>query len=255
MLDMGFQPQIKRILQHLPKNRQTMLFSATIPHEIMTIAATHMKLPVRIEVAPSGTAPAKVSQEIFIVKREAKAGLLEKILREYPGSTLIFARTKYAVKRVARMVRMMGHNAVEIHGNRTQSQRRDALEGFKAGKYRVLVATDIASRGLDVRGIELVINYDFPSQSEDYVHRIGRTGRAGAEGHAISFALPEEHEEIRAVERLIRKTLPVSIPPGGSPLDVVAPAVGPYAPRARVPRGAGSRRPFGGGYHRRRRRF
>lgn len=256
MLDMGFQPQIKRIFQHLPKIRQTMLFSATLPHEIMAIATNHMKLPVRIEVAPSGTAPEKVSQEIVIVRREAKLKLLEKTLREYSGSTLVFARTKYGVKRIARMVRMMGHNTAEIHGNRSQGQRRDALEGFKSGKYRVLIATDIASRGIDVRGIELVINFDFPAQSEDYVHRIGRTGRAGAEGHAISFALPEEHREIRAVERLMRKTLPISIAPGGSPMDVVTPSVGPHVPRARVPRRGGAgrpRRPLG--YNRRIRRI
>ena len=227
-----------------------MLFCATLPHEIMTIASTYMKLPVRIEVAPPGTTVEKVSQEIFIVRREAKLELLQKLLRDYSGSTLIFTRTKYGAKHVVQTVRMMGHSAAEIHGNRSQGQRRDALDGFKSGKYRVLVATDIASRGIDVRGIELVINFDFPSQSEDYVHRIGRTGRAGAEGHAISFALPEEHQEIRAVERLIRKTLPISIPPGGSHMAAVPPAIGPHAPRVRPPRGMRRNRPF-----RSRRRF
>lgn len=246
MLDMGFEPQLKRIFPHLPKDRQTMLFSATIPSEIMAIASRHMKLPIRIEVALSGTTAEKVSQEIFIVRREAKLSLLEKILREYNGSTLVFSRTKFGAKKVARIVRDMGHRAAEIHGNRTLAQRREALEGFKSGKYRVLVATDIASRGIDVRGIELVVNFDLPSKTEDYVHRIGRTGRAGAEGHAISFALPEEHDEIRAIERLIRQTLRVSLPPGASPMDAVAPAVGPYARPSR-----GAHPQLGRGFHRR----
>lgn len=233
MLDMGFEPQLKRIFPHLPKDRQTMLFSATIPQEIMAIASRHMKLPVRIEVALSGTAAEKISQEIFIVRREAKLGLLRKILSDYHGSTLIFTRTKFGAQKVTRLIRDMGHLAAEIHGNRSLGQRREALDGFKSGKYRVLVATDIASRGIDVRGIELVVNFDLPSKTEDYVHRIGRTGRAGAEGYAISFALPEEHDEIRAIERLIRQTLRVSLPPGASPMDAVAPAVGPYARPAR----------------------
>jgi ATP-dependent RNA helicase RhlE len=252
MLDMGFEPQLKRIFPHLPHARQTMLFSATIPSEIMAIAARHMKLPVRIEVALSGTTAEKVSQEIFIVRREAKLRLLEKILGEYKGSTLVFTRTKFGAKKVARAVRDMGHWAAEIHGNLTLAQRRDSLEGFKSGKYRVLIATDIASRGIDVRGIELVVNFDLPSQSEDYVHRIGRTGRAGAEGKAISFALPEEHQEIRAIERLIRQTLRVSLPPGASPMDAIAPAVGPNAqpPRGRGRRPGGSRPSFGRGFHR-----
>ena len=253
MLDMGFEPQIKRILQHVQKDRQTMLFSATIPHEVMAIASSYMKLPIRIEVAPSGTAPEKVSQEIFIVRKEAKLNLLSAILRQYNGSTLLFTRTKHGAKKVTRIVRDMGHSVAEIHGNRSLAQRRDALDGFKSGKYRVLVATDIASRGIDVRGIELVLNFDMPSRSEDYVHRIGRTGRAGAEGRAISFALPEEHQEIRAIERLIRQTIRVSIPPGASPLDAVAPAVGPWAQPQRRGGPRGSRPSFGRGYHRRRR--
>lgn len=251
MLDMGFEPQIKKIFLHLPKQRQTMLFSATIPSGIMAIAARYMKLPVRIEVAISGTTAEKVSQEIFIVRREAKLGLLHNLLRQYNGSTLVFTRTKYGAKKVTRAVRDMGHRVAEIHGNRTLAQRRDALDGFKSGKYRVLVATDIASRGIDVRGIELVINFDLPSKTEDYVHRIGRTGRAGAEGHAISFALPEEHHEIRSIERLIRQTIRVSLPPGASPMDAVPPAMGPYAQSAPRRGQRGSRSLSGRGFHRR----
>ncbi|MEK7566953.1 MAG: DEAD/DEAH box helicase [Patescibacteria group bacterium] len=217
MLDMGFEPQIRRILQVLPKTRQTMLFSATLPPEIMKIASSYMRLPIRIEVAPSGTLVSGVSQEIFVVKKEDKLWLLEKVLGEYRGSALVFTRTKYGAKKVTYRVKMMGHNVAEIHGNRSLGQRRDALEGFKSGKYRVLVATDIASRGIDVQGIELVLNFDLPEQAEDYVHRIGRTARAGREGHAISFAMPDQRKEVSDIEYLIKKSLPISKLPGMPP--------------------------------------
>lgn len=215
MLDMGFAPQIEKILHRVPKNRQTMLFSATLPSAIMNIASSYMKLPVRIEIAPPGTTVEQVTQEIFIVRKEEKLRLMEKILDQYKGSTLIFTRTKHGAKRLTKSIRMMGHNAAEIHSNRSLAQRREALDGFKSGRYRVLVATDIAARGIDVVGIELVVNYDLPSQSEDYVHRIGRTARAGSGGHAISFAEPSQRNEVRSIERLIRKSIPVSPPPAG----------------------------------------
>lgn len=210
MLDMGFAPQIRQILSRVPQIRQTMLFSATMPQEIVTIAARYMKLPVRVEVAPSGTAARDVSQEIYFVEKEKKLDVLAGLLYEYRGSILIFTRTKYGAKRLARAIRDMDHAAAELHSNRSLSQRSDALSGFKLGKYRVLVATDIAARGIDVVGIELVINYDLPSQAEDYVHRIGRTGRAGAIGHAISFAMPHERGEVANIERVIRMALPIS---------------------------------------------
>ncbi len=215
MLDMGFAPQIEKILRRVPKNRQTMLFSATIPSEIMKIAGDYMKLPIRIEIAPPGTTVERVTQEIFIVRKEDKLRLMEKVLAEYQGSTLIFTRTKHGARKLTKSIRMAGHNATEIHSNRSLAQRRDALEGFRSGRYRVLVATDIAARGIDVVGIELVVNYDLPSQSEDYVHRIGRTARAGLGGHAISFAEPFERNEVRGIERLIRQSIPVSPPPEG----------------------------------------
>ncbi len=207
MLDMGFLPQIQRILKMLPQEKQTMLFSATLSPEIMRIASSTMKLPVRIEIAPQGTTSDRVMQEMFIVRKDSKNRLLEKILTEHHTSTLVFTRTKHGATRVMRAVRVMGHSAAEIHSNRSLGQRREALEGFKSGKYKVLVATDIAARGIDVTGIELVINYDLPSTAADYVHRIGRTARAGASGRAISFALPEEQRDIRDIERLIRKNL------------------------------------------------
>ena len=210
MLDMGFWPQIRRIIAVVPKERQTLLFSATLSREIMQLASGHMNLPVRIEVAPSGTTADKVTQEFFILRKDEKPRLLEKILTDYRGSTIVFTRTKHGAKKLMRTVTRMGHSAAEIHGNRSLSQRKEALEGFKTGRYRVLVATDIAARGIDVKGIDLVINYDMPTASEDYVHRIGRTARAGAAGHAITFAEPQQRRELRDIERLIRKPIPVS---------------------------------------------
>lgn len=241
MLDMGFLPQIKRILQEVPKERQTMLFSATISREIMAIASKNMKLPIRVEVAPVGTTAELVTQEFFIVARDAKIRLLEKLLSQYTGSTLVFTRTKHGARKLTNAIRAMGYSVAEIHSNRSLGQRREALEGFKMGKYRVLVATDIMARGIDVVGIELVLNYDLPSASEDYVHRIGRTARAGKEGHAISFAMPNEQKEIRSIERFIRKTLPISpLPKDLPPARAFAPVES--APRSQFPRRA--RRPF-----------
>ena len=241
MLDMGFWPQIQKIFAALPRERQTMLFSATMPPEIMKMASAHMKLPVQVEIATAGTTADRVTQELFIVPQERKVALLAKLLEQYKGSTLVFARTKHGVKRIVRTIRAIGVNAAEIHSNRTLGQRREALEGFRTGRYRVLVATDIASRGIDVKGIELVINYDLPAVSEDYVHRIGRTARAGAGGHAIAFALPSERHAVRAIERLTRKTLSISELPSELPHVAVAPA--PERDFQRNP----PRRPFGAG--------
>jgi len=210
MLDMGFAPQITKILKFVPKDRQTMLFSATIPKEIMGIAAAYMKLPVSVEIAPSGTTVERVVQELYIVKKEAKPKLLSKILAQYHGSVLLFSRTKHNARKIKLMIREMGHSAAEMHSNRSLSQRREALDGFKSGRYKVLVATDIAARGIDVSGIELVINYDLPEDAENYVHRIGRTARAGCSGHAISFATPDQSSDVKDIEKLIRATLPVS---------------------------------------------
>lgn len=210
MLDMGFAPQIEQILRCVPKDRQTLLFSATMPVEIVKMSAVYMKFPVQVEIAPSGTAAEKVSHELFIIQREMKQELLKKVLDQYRGSVLLFCRTKVGTKKVARAIRGMGYNASEIHSDRTLAQRREALDGFKSGKYRILAATDIAARGIDVAGIELVINYDLPDDAENYVHRIGRTGRAGMAGHAISFATPDQRNDVKSIERVIRMSLPVS---------------------------------------------
>ena len=221
MLDMGFAPQLKRILAAVPRERQTMLFSATMPEDIFAIARGHMKLPVRIEVAPSGTTAEKATHELFFVNRHDKPRLLEKILGEYRGSVLVFLRTKHGARKITREVRAFGHTAAELHSNRSLGQRKEAMEGFKNGRYRILVATDIAARGIDVKGIELVLNYDLPANAEDYVHRIGRTARAGATGHAISFAMPDQRRDVRDIERLIRGTLPLSQLPKLPPARVM----------------------------------
>lgn len=210
MLDMGFAPQIKQILETVPKDRHTMLFSATMPDNIVKIATTHMKLPIRVEIARSGTTPERVEQEVFIIKANEKNRLLEALLTQYKGSVLVFTRTKFGARKICTAARNMGANAAEIHSNRSLFQRRDALQGFQEGRYRVLVATDIAARGIDVKGIELVINYDVPEFAEDYVHRIGRTARAGHAGRAITFATPDQSHKIRHIERLIRGVLRVS---------------------------------------------
>ncbi len=210
MLDMGFLPQINRILRTVPKDRQTMLFSATMPEAIVGIAAQHMKMPVRVEIAKAGTAASTVTQELFVVRKDQKLRLLDKLLEVNKGSVLVFSRTKFGAKKIARAIRGMGHTADEIHSNRSLNQRKAALEGFKTGKHRVLVATDIAARGIDVTGIEVVINFDVPENPDDYVHRIGRTGRAGRLGKAITFAQPEQGDEVRQIERLTRKMLPIS---------------------------------------------
>ncbi len=253
MLDMGFAPQIKRILVVVPRDRQTMLFSATMPDDIVRIASQHMKLPVRVEIARSGSTPERVEQEIFVVKKEQKLRLLERLLADYHGSVLVFTRTKFAAKKVCQVVRGIGHATAEIHSNRSLSQRRDALDGFKTGKYRVLVATDIAARGIDVTGIELVINYDIPEDPGDYVHRIGRTGRAGRAGHAISFAAPDQGGLVRDIEKLVRTQLPIARLPELPPERAYVSQQRPLYPRRPMSRPFGqSRRPARGRFDRRR---
>ncbi len=238
MLDMGFAPQIKQILREVPEDRQTMLFSATMPSEIVTIAANYMRNPQRIEIERAGTTASQVTQELFVVSKEGKNDLLSKLLYDYKRTVLVFARTRSGAHRVARVVREMGHRSAEIHSDRSLSQRREALDGFKTGKYRVLIATDIAARGIDVTGIELVVNYDLPDCADDYVHRIGRTGRAGETGHAVSFATPDQASDVRDIEKSIRAELPMS---ENSPLQLE---------RLAAPARRGSSRRGNGGYAR-----
>lgn len=209
MLDIGFLPQIKEILAAAPKARQTLLFSATMPTAIAAIAKNYMDNPARVEVAPAGTSATNVEQAVIMTRREDKIRLLEKLLKDHEGTVLVFSRTKHGARKIAHATNNLGHTAAEIHSDRSLAQRKDALAGFKNGKYRVLVATDIASRGIDVKEISLVINYDLPDNIDDYVHRIGRTGRAGAFGRALSFAGHDERYAITQIERLIRKKLTI----------------------------------------------
>lgn len=250
MLDMGFAPQLDKILKFIPKNRQTMLFSATMPEEIMKIASGHMKLPIRVEIARPGTTAELVTQELFIVKREHKNKLLQVLLRQYTGAVLLFTRTKHTATKVVRAVRDMHVKAAEIHSDRSLPQRREALEGFKNGRYKVLVATDIAARGIDVTGIELVINYDLPEDADNYVHRIGRTGRAGHKGHAISFATPDQKADVENIEKLLKAPLPVSKHPELPPEEFLREQPAQQGGHGRGfggRRGGGGGRGFGGG--------
>ncbi len=247
MLDMGFAPQLRQILTEVPKERQTMLFSATMPDEIVKMANAYMRLPLRIEMAPSGTAVKSIIQELFFVAKLDKPRLLEKVLYDYKGPVLVFSKTKFGAKRIAAGLRALGHTASEIHSNRTLNQRREALDGFKNGRYRILVATDIAARGIDVKGIELVLNYDLPTNPEDYVHRIGRTARAGAVGRAISFATPDQRGDVRDIERLMRTALPLSRLPELPPARHLPKDLARIAPDSRRPgRSRRSAHPAGG---------
>jgi ATP-dependent RNA helicase RhlE len=211
MLDMGFEPQIQKILATVPSSqRQTMLFSATMPEKITRMAQKYMRSPLRVEVAPAGTTAKNITQEMFIVPKDKKLSLLNQILSECTERVLIFSRTKHGARKITKAVQNLGHKAAEIHSNRSLAQRAKALKDFKSGFTKILVATDIASRGIDVQDIKLVINFDLPDNNEDYVHRIGRTARAGKSGKAISFAMPDQKGDIKAIERLVRVKLPIT---------------------------------------------
>jgi len=208
MLDMGFAPQVERILRVTPLDRQTLCFSATMPAEVETLVRRHLSRPVRIEVGVSAKPVAKVTQRLYRSPTQDKTPLLLKLLGEEGGRTLVFTRTKHRADRVARAVGAAGHRVTRLHADRSMSQRREALDGFRSGRYRVLIATDIAARGIDVPEITHVVNFDLPHTAEDYIHRIGRTARAEASGRATSFASPEEHEQLRVIERHLGHAVP-----------------------------------------------
>ncbi len=208
MLDMGFKPQLDRILQRVPKKRQTLLFSATMGGEVADFARAHLVDPVRVEVARSGTTAARAEQQVFLAEQHEKLALLLSLLERDDATTLVFTRTKRRADRVWKGIGRAGHKVARIHADRSQGQRRMALDGFKDGTYRVLVATDIAARGIDVAEIGHVVNFDLPHVPEDYVHRVGRTARAAASGRASAFASPEERDLLVAIERLVRSSIP-----------------------------------------------
>src|ERR1022692_38193 len=203
MLDMGFLPTITKIMAVLPKQRQTMCFSATMEASVAKLTQTYLKNPVRVAIG-STTKPADdVALHLYEVEQDRKLSLLEQMLQEHSGSFLVFARTKHGADRLAKKLARSGATATAIHGNRTQGQRNRALRGFQEGEYRVLVATDVAARGIHVEGIQHVVNYDLPQAPEDFIHRVGRTGRAGASGTASTLGTRSERTEIGRIEKLI----------------------------------------------------
>ena len=236
MLDMGFLPAIRRILEMVPQKKQTMLFSATMSPEIERLARTTMKEPALVEVSQRGKAPITVDQVAYPVAQESKTALLLDLLeREKFERVLVFARTRRGAERLSHILGARDHSVNRIHSDRSQSQRESALRGFRDGRTRVLVATDIAARGLDVDAVSHVINYDVPSAPEDYVHRIGRTGRAGNSGRAITLVAPVDELSMRAIERLTGKEIKRTVLPGFGGVKVEAGPARPFArsaPRA-----------------------
>lgn len=204
MLDMGFLPAIRRIVGALPKTRQTMCYSATLDANITEIVKDYVQKPVRIQIGTTSKPSDRVELVVYTVMQDQKTGLLDQMLKEHEGTFLVFSRTKHGADRIAKKLEKLGHDADVIHGDRSQSQRTAALKGFTNGKHRVLVATDVAARGIDVQNIAHVVNYDLPNASDDFVHRIGRTGRAGAKGVATTFVMPQERSDARKLERELK---------------------------------------------------
>ncbi|MDP9291766.1 MAG: DEAD/DEAH box helicase, partial [Verrucomicrobiota bacterium] len=209
MLDMGFLPQVRRIVEQCPKDRQTLFFSATLPPEIEGLTKWVLRDPEIIEVGVRHSAADTITHALYPVSRDQKFDLLLALLERTDfDSVLIFSRTKYGADRISSQLKNAQHSVAVLHSNRTQREREEALEGFKSGKYEVMVATDIAARGIDVAGVSHVINYDVPQHPEDYVHRIGRTGRAQNVGDAFTLVTGEELDAIKSIERFIGHKIP-----------------------------------------------
>jgi len=206
MLDMGFKPAIRRIAAALPADRQTLCYSATLSPEIRDVARDYLRNPVRVEIGSVLKPSPNVELQSFEVPTNKKQELLEHLLGSSDGSFLVFVRTKHGADRVARRLIRSGHSATQIHGDRSQSQRNAALASFANGRHRILVATDVAARGIDVADVAHVVNFDMPKEAEDYVHRVGRTGRASARGVASTFAAPDETHALRKMERTLAIT-------------------------------------------------
>ena len=204
MLDMGFLPAIRRIVGALPRTRQTMCYSATLDANIREIVRDYVRNPVRVEIGQTSKPSEQVELRAYTVMQDQKLGLLDQMLKEETGTFLVFSRTKHGADRISKKLERLGHDVDVIHGDRSQSQRTAALKGFAGGKHRVLVATDVAARGIDVQDIAHVVNYDLPNGSDDFVHRIGRTGRAGAKGVATTFVMPQEKSDARKMERELK---------------------------------------------------
>ncbi|NBO63996.1 MAG: DEAD/DEAH box helicase [Acidobacteria bacterium] len=225
MLDMGFWPVIRQVIERLPVGRQTLLFSATMSPDIEKLARTTMRRPALVEVSPRGRTAVTVEQRVYAVASESKTALLLHLLEDQEQSrVLVFTRTRRSAERLSHILAARGHKVNRLHADRTQAQRQGALHGFREGLHRILVATDIASRGIDVESVSHVINYDVPEAPEDYVHRIGRTGRAGKTGKAITLVSPVDELSLVAIERLIGRSIERVVLPdfGGLSFGVVA---------------------------------
>ena len=241
MLDMGFLPDLRRIVAKVPAARQTLLFSATMPTAIRQLADQWLNDPVDVRVGAKSPTVEKIRQSVFFVDQAQKVRLLTHWLQETPWTrTLVFTRTKHGADKVAKLLRTAGIEADAFHSNKSQSARQRTLTRFKAPKPLVLVATDIAARGLDIDLVSHVINYDLPDEAENYVHRIGRTGRAGADGVAVSFCAQGERATLKAIERLTRQTLAVEAHPAGMPAVLSAPAKASSATKSENGRPTGS---------------
>ena len=251
MLDMGFLPDVTRIIKALPRERQTLLFSATMSSEVEGLAQNILRKPVRISVSPPHRPPSTIRHEAYPVPQHLKTTLLVRLLgREDMMSVLVFVRTKRRADRVARQVGQSGFSVARIHGDRSQSQREAALGGFRDGRHQVLIATDVAARGIDVLGISHVINYDVPAVPTDYVHRVGRTARAEAQGEALTLIAPEEENDFRGIEQILGRSVPrITFPDFNyrfePPPRTRGGGRGPSGPRR-----YGSRRERGGGWPR-----
>ncbi|MDH2325445.1 DEAD/DEAH box helicase [Cereibacter sp. SYSU M97828] len=268
MLDMGFIHSLRKIAKFIPVKRQTLLFSATMPKDIEELAGTYLRNPVKVQVSPPNKPADKVTQGVHFIPQGDKAKLLEGYLKEHPGErSIVFGRTKHGSEKLMKLLVSWGFAAGSIHGNKSQNQRERTLQDFRDGTVEVLVATDVAARGIDIPGVKHVYNYDMPNVAENYVHRIGRTARAGTEGRAIAFCAPAEMGEFKDIEKLLKKPIEII---GGAPwaADIVAAAPKPGAnrqqrgprpgakpqgakpqggkPQARKPQGKPAARPQGG---------
>ncbi len=253
MLDMGFAPQINQILDALPVERQTLLFSATLPADLTRLVQVSVHNAVRVMVSPSATTADGVTQALHHTTHDSKASLLVSLLGQEQETVLVFTRTKHRADKLGRVLGQEGHKVAVLHGDRSLSQRRAALDGFKRGTFRILVATDIAARGIDVANIGHVINFDLPNCPEDYVHRIGRTARMKTTGRATSFVTSEDGLQLRAIEQLLGHAVPVAVGsarPSLDPRGQGRPAQRPARPAQGRPAGFRERRPMSHGTHR-----
>jgi len=239
MLDLGFIHALRKIAALLPEERQTMLFSATMPKQMNEIANAYLKSPVRIEVTPPGKPAAKVTQSVHFIAKAEKLSLLKELLSAHDSErTLVFGRTKHGMEKLMKVLDKAGFKAAAIHGNKSQGQRERALKAFKSGEITVLVATDVAARGLDIPDVKYVYNYELPNVPDAYVHRIGRTARAGKDGQAVAFCAPDEIGDLKAIQKTMGITIPVASGRAWEELP---------DPAAKPARGGGRGRPGGGG--------